>query len=203
MLLVIVAYLCGAIPGGYWLNRLLWQPLEPQVARALAGRRGTPLFLRVAPRALSVMVDFCIGALVTLALASVAAHLRGTRWEWTIHPLVSEGLVHGATLIALVVGHALSVYICGWGGKGIAMAMGGFMVLTPIPSLIAIGVFCLTTGVTRRIGLGGVAGTLALPLVMGYLDHSALVYIAVAVLLFCYTVLVHAVDVWPGRHDQA
>ena len=77
------------------------------------------------------------------------------------------------------------------------------MILTPIPSLVAIGVFCLTTGVTRRIGLGGVAGTLALPLAIWYMDHSALVYIAVAGLLCCYTVLVHAVDFLPGHHDQA
>jgi glycerol-3-phosphate acyltransferase PlsY len=203
MLLVIVAYLCGAIPGGYVLNRLVWQRLAPHVARALADRRGAALLLRVVPRALSVMADFCIGALVTLALASLAAHLRGTRWEWTTQPLVSDGLVHGATLIALVVGHALSVYICGWGGKGIAMAMGGFMVLTPIPSLIAISVFCLVTGLTRRIGVGGVAGTLALLLAIWQQDHSALVYSAVAGLLCCYSVLVHAVDILPDRHDKA
>jgi len=202
MLLVILAYLCGAIPGGYLLNRLLWLRLAPRVAHALAGRRGAALVLHLAPRALSVTADFCKGALVTLALASLATHLRGTHWEWTIHPLVSDGLVHGATLIALVVGHALSVYICGWGGKGIAVAMGGFMILTPIPTVIAIGVFCLITGMTRRLGVGGVAGALALPLAIWYRDHSALVYIAVAGLLCCYSVLVHAVDLLPRRHDE-
>jgi glycerol-3-phosphate acyltransferase PlsY len=203
MLLIVAAYLCGAIPGGYLLNRFVWQRIAPRVARALAGRRMTPLLVRLAPRALSVLADVCKGALVTWGLAMLAAQLADTRGEWTTRPLVSPGLAHGAIVVALVVGHALSVYICGWGGKGIATAMGAFVVLMPWPSVMAMAVFGLVTGLTRRIGMGSIAGTLTLPIAIWYAEPSAMVYIVVAVLLCCYTILVHVVDVLPGTHDEA
>lgn len=203
MLLIVAAYVCGAIPGGYLLNRFVGQRVAARVARVLAGRRMTPLLVRLTPRALSVLADVGKGALVTWGLAVLADQLAGTRGEWTMWPLVSPGLAHGAIVVALVVGHALSVYICGWGGKGIATAMGAFVFLMPWPSVMAMIVFGLVTGLTRRIGMGSIAGTLTLPIAIWYAEPAAIVYIVVAALLCCYTILVHSVDVLPGGHDEA
>lgn len=64
--------------------------------------------------------------------------------------------------LAAVLGHVTSPYLHGRGGKGVATSLGAILALEPvwaIPVLVAFGV---TVAITRRVGIGSVAGGLVL-----------------------------------------
>jgi len=74
----------------------------------------------------------------------------------------------GATLTAFaaaaaVVGHIYPVWLRFHGGKGVAVAAGVFVVLTPLATGLAAVLFLVIVWATRYVSLGSIAATLALP----------------------------------------
>jgi glycerol-3-phosphate acyltransferase PlsY len=74
----------------------------------------------------------------------------------------------GATLTAFaaaaaVVGHIYPVWLRFHGGKGVAVAAGVFVVLTPLATGVAAALFLVIVWATRYVSLGSIAATLALP----------------------------------------
>ena len=74
----------------------------------------------------------------------------------------------GATLTAFaaaaaVVGHIYPVWLRFHGGKGVAVAAGVFVVLTPLATGVAAVLFLVIVWATRYVSLGSIAATLALP----------------------------------------
>jgi len=75
----------------------------------------------------------------------------------TLSPLAGE--VAG---LAAVLGHIFSPFLRGKGGKGVATTLGAVLGVQPlwaIPMLLAFGI---VLGLTRRVGLGAVAGAVVL-----------------------------------------
>jgi glycerol-3-phosphate acyltransferase PlsY len=64
---------------------------------------------------------------------------------------------------AAVVGHIYPVWLRFHGGKGVAVAAGVFVVLTPLATGVAALLFLIIVGATRYVSLGSIAATLALP----------------------------------------
>jgi glycerol-3-phosphate acyltransferase PlsY len=58
------------------------------------------------------------------------------------------------------------------GGKGVATAVGAFLVLAPWPALVCIGVFVLVVATTRYVSLGSVVAMVLLPPVAGLVFHA-------------------------------
>ena len=67
---------------------------------------------------------------------------------------------------AAVVGHIWPVWIGFRGGKGVATALGVSLVLAPIAATVALAVFILCVALTRRISIGSLAGSAALPVML-------------------------------------
>ena len=63
---------------------------------------------------------------------------------------------------AAVVGHITSPFLRGHGGKGVATALGAILGTTPVWVVPVLVVFAVVVLVTRRVGLGAVAGSLTL-----------------------------------------
>ncbi len=64
--------------------------------------------------------------------------------------------------LAAVLGHITSPFLGGMGGKGVATALGAILAVQPVwvvPMLVAFGI---TVRLTRRMGIGSVAGALTL-----------------------------------------
>lgn len=82
-------------------------------------------------------------------------------------PAFAFGMLVGQTTgqiagLAAVVGHITSPYLKGRGGKGVATTLGAILGVQPllaVPVLIAFGI---GVAVTRRVGLGAVAGAVVL-----------------------------------------
>ncbi len=64
--------------------------------------------------------------------------------------------------IAAVLGHVTSPFLHGRGGKGVATSLGAILALEPLWAVPVLAAFGLTVGVTRRVGIGSVVGTLVL-----------------------------------------
>lgn len=64
--------------------------------------------------------------------------------------------------LAAVVGHITSPLLHGRGGKGVATSFGAVLALEPVWALPAVGAFGAGVALTRRVGIGSVAGGLAL-----------------------------------------
>jgi glycerol-3-phosphate acyltransferase PlsY len=203
MILLVLAYVGGAVPTGHLVNRHLWMPLLLRLAPRRAYNAGHQRARALVTIVISGTADFVKGFLVMAALSMLYSWLLTTTLAWTTRPLFSVGVAQVAMLIALVVGHALSVYICGWGGRGIATALGAFLVIMPQPALICLGVFAVAAALTRRVWVGSLAATLALPLLIWYYDHAVVLFIVAAVLLFIYSCWIHAVDLAAAarRHE--
>ena len=143
---ILLGYLTGSVPFAYLLARRVG--IDVRVAGS--GNVGAANVLRTTGtgRAMLVMgLDVAKGALAVL-LAGLANA--------------------GVTLTALagaaaVVGHIYPVWLRFHGGKGVAVAAGVFVVLTPVATALAAGLFLLIVGATRYVSLGSIAATIALP----------------------------------------
>lgn len=146
VLTMLAAYLFGGIPFGLLLAR--WVGVD--VLSAGSGNIGATNVARTAGRwlgVLTLLLDVVKGVVPTL----IGAALGGPR------------LAAGAGCAAIL-GHTLSPYISFRGGKGVATAAGVFLVLAPVGTLGAIGVFVVAVWATGVVSIGSILAALTLPL---------------------------------------
>jgi glycerol-3-phosphate acyltransferase PlsY len=164
----VLAYGLGTLTAGYYVVRL---------------RSGEDLRLRGSGTVGATNVGRLLGgrtavlvALLDLLKGSAAVLLGG----WLAGPAGA-----GAGLVAAVAGHIWPVQLGLRGGKGVATAFGGVLVLAPAVAGLALVVFAALFAATRRYRASGVAGVAAAPIAAGLLavDRVTLTGIAVAVAL--------------------
>lgn len=66
-------------------------------------------------------------------------------------------------VVAAVLGHSFSVFTRFKGGKGVATAVGGLIVIIPIPCVIGFAVWIASFYLTRYVSLGSILGAVAVP----------------------------------------
>lgn len=146
----IVGYLLGSLPFGYLVARAhgvdifkvgSGNPGATNVKRVLGSKAGNTVFA----------LDALKGALAA---------------GWPLLPFLAlpdtriMGLVG---VIAAVLGHSFSIFTKFKGGKGVATAAGGLVILIPFASLIGGAVWIITFFVTRYVSLGSVLAAIAVP----------------------------------------
>ncbi len=153
----IIGYLLGSLPIGYVVARAhgvdifkegSGNPGATNVKRVLGGRFGDK-----GRRA---------GNLV-FALDAVKGALAAS---WPMLPFLhapESRLLGLVGVIAAVLGHSFSVFTQFKGGKGVATAAGGMVVLMPIPCLIGVVVWVLTFFTTRYVSLGSILAAVVVP----------------------------------------
>ncbi len=75
-------------------------------------------------------------------------------------------------LLAAIMGHSFSVFLRFRGGKGVAVTMGGLMVLSPVVVLIGIVVWLVTFFSLRYVSLASILFGLSLPISSYFLVES-------------------------------
>lgn len=148
LLVLLGVYLFGAIPTGVILTRLSG---HGDVRQGGSGNIGATNVYRVAGRGLGLLTllgDALKGVIPLL----LVLHL----WQpapWQV----------GAVAVAAFLGHCFPVYLGFKGGKGVATALGIFLVLSPLSVLVALALFALLLWKWRYVSLGSVAAALLIP----------------------------------------
>ena len=154
---LIVSYLVGAIPCGVVLTRLSG---AEDIRKSGSGNIGATNVYRTAGRKLGVLtlVGDIIKGVIPVIYAVAVVHYN----------LEQVALVAGATFL----GHLYPVYIGFRGGKGVATALGIYLVLSPLAVLIAAVVFVVLVGIWRYISLGSITAAAVFPLLIYLLEGS-------------------------------
>lgn len=167
ILVLILAYLMGAIPFSYIAGRRL---RGIDLREHGSGNLGaTNVYRTLGPGwALPVLLlDMSKGAGAVLLMTLVTSS-----WpEGQVTPLhLPPDLWRIFAGFAAALGHTLSPFVGFHGGKGVATTAGAFFVLAPYPTLIATAVFAVMMGLTRIVSLGSITAAIVLALSVGYFE---------------------------------
>lgn len=158
-LLLLAAYLVGAIPFGYVVGRLRGVNLF----RAGSGNIGATNTGRVLGRkygSLVFVLDFLKGAVPVAAVVPLAAALApGAETELGPRDVLRVGAAGLAFL-----GHLFPVYLGFRGGKGVATGAGTIAVLVPGPAALAILAWVVVLLASRIVSLASLAAVTILVL---------------------------------------
>lgn len=136
----LAGYLCGSVPFAYLLVR---RSRNVDLRTQGSGNVGATNVLRTTNPRLAGMV---------VALDAAKGGLSVLMCSW-----VGLGAGFQAVAgVAAVLGHIYPVWLRFRGGKGVATATGVFMLLSPMVTLLAIGVFGAVVALTWYVSLGSV-----------------------------------------------
>ncbi|RLB72289.1 MAG: acyl-phosphate glycerol 3-phosphate acyltransferase [Deltaproteobacteria bacterium] len=148
LLLWTLAYLLGSIPVGILVSEW-FKSGDPRESGS--GNIGATNLARTAGKkaGLITLGGDCLKGL----LAVLLARLFGA----------GDGVAALAGLAAFV-GHLYPIFLNFKGGKGVATALGIFLALAPMATLMGALLFALVTGVSRLVSLGSIAAAITMPL---------------------------------------
>ncbi len=150
-LLVLGAYLLGAIPNGLIVSLRLGRDLREHGS----GKTGATNALRVIGRRAAAVV-FILDAAKGIIPILVARALPWPDDAWL-------GVAMGGAAVAVIVGHCWSIWIRlfsgKWGGgRGVSTAVGVMLMVHPLAALIGFGVGIAVILVSRYVSLGSIVG---------------------------------------------
>ncbi len=146
--LLILCYVAGAIPAGLLVGRALGG-----IDVRLHGSRNigaTNVWRVLGWQAGLVTFAIDVGKAYLALLAVLLFHATGPGM-----------LVLGA--IAVLLGNFFNVFLGGKGGKGVATALGVFLLLAPLATLVALVVFAAVFAASRIVSLSSLTAAVALP----------------------------------------
>lgn len=175
---LIVVYLVAAIPTGIVLSRLMG---SEDIREKGSGNIGATNVYRVAGKlagVLTLLGDTLKGFLPLLAIKT-----------W-LNPTPEQ---LGIASAVAILGHCYPVYLKFKGGKGVATALGIFLILSPKAVIGALIVFIIAVALTRFISLGSVLAAMSAPLLILMLDHPQPIFLA--------TLFIASLVIWRHRSN--
>jgi glycerol-3-phosphate acyltransferase PlsY len=167
LLTIIAAYLIGAIPCGLVLAKLAG---FGDIRQTGSGNIGATNVYRTAGRSLGLLT------LVGDALKGLLPALAAQLW------LGYAGWALAAVVLAAFLGHCFPVYLGFKGGKGVATALGIFLVLSPLAVAGAFLLFALMVAKWRYISLGSISAAAIMPVLIWTAGRSLPIILATTVI---------------------
>ena len=147
LLLVLAGYLLGSVSFAVLLVR--WRTGK-DIRKEGSGNAGATNVLRSHGKALGFLV-----ALLDVAKGAVAVLL--------VRLVTADPRYAAAAGFAAVLGHVFPIYSGFRGGKGVATAVGAFLVLSPAAMGICLALFVGLVALTRYVSVGSVVAVVLLP----------------------------------------
>lgn len=178
ILIILAAYLVGALPCGVILTRLSG---AGDIRSSGSGNIGATNVYRVAGRKLGVLTLVCD------ALKGVLPVLLAAQWGHLPEPQVA------LVALAVFLGHCYPIYLGFKGGKGVATALGIFIVLSPLTVACLVAIFITLVAIWRYISLGSICAAAAAPLLIFWFERSTALVGA--------TFFIAAIVIWRHREN--
>ena len=151
-----LSYLLGSIPFGYLLVRIF---RGEDVRQSGSGNIGATNVSRTSPAlGLATLLLDALKGTVAVVLASRLS-IVGAGKPYSVMAM--------AALFA-VVGHIFPVWLRFRGGKGVATALGSFLVIAPKALLLAVAIFVLMVVIFRYVSLGSMVAVTSFPVLFLY-----------------------------------
>jgi acyl phosphate:glycerol-3-phosphate acyltransferase len=157
---VLAGYLCGALPWGLWIGRVVRGiDIREHGSKNLGA---TNVYRTLGPGlgVMTLLLDIAKGALpvaLVPGLAITRAFPGGHSWCAV------------TVAVAAVAGHLYTVFAGFRGGKGVATTVGVLLALSPPACGVFLVVFLATLLVTRYVSLGSVLGAIAFSVSLAWL----------------------------------
>ena len=167
LLTLLIGYLLGSISTGVLLSRFV---AHTDIRKQGSGNAGTTNMLRVMGKKF---------ALLTLA---------GDMLKGIVAVLIGSALVGGQTgqilgAFGAILGHNFPVFFGFKGGKGIATSFGCLLVVFPLQTLAAFGVFLALFLITHYVSVGSIGAAVTLPIfVIATTPYDPVIWVSVAVI---------------------
>jgi len=174
--LILGAYLCGAIPTGVLLSKIV---AGVDIRNYGSHNIGATNVYRTLGRRLGVLT----------LLGDV---LKGFLPVYLIYRITGAETWTAAAALATFTGHLYPVYLRFSGGKGVATALGVFLVLSPGILIFLLLIFVVIVFVFRYVSVGSIIAASAAPIIMYLVPYSyPTVYIVTATVMALMIVCRH------------
>ena len=188
-LLIVAAYLLGAIPTGYIVGRYS-QGID--IREHGSGSTGATNVLRTVgkPAAIAVLlVDLLKGSLALVLVNLVYAYLPGDILPPSWHSWLTT-----ATALSAIIGHSKSIWLNFTGGKSVATTLGVLLIMNPLIALGTLASFGIILGIFRIVSLGSICGAIAVNILMIALNQP-LAYCIFAAVAGLYVIVRHKTNI--------
>lgn len=155
--LVAAGYLLGSVSFALWLVR--WRT-GTDIRNSGSGNAGATNVLRAHGKGLALAV-----ALLDVAKGAAAVLL--------VRLVTPDPLYAAAAGLAAILGHVFPLFSGFRGGKGVATAVGAFLVLAPLAMAVCLGIFVAVVAATRYVSLGSMIAVVLLPPAVKLLSHAS------------------------------
>lgn len=195
VLVVVISYLCGSIPTGYWLGKLLKGIDIRKHGSKSIGATNVLRTLGKVPALTVMLIDLLKG------FAAVAF----TRWLYSLPAVVATKpasidlgtwLPWAITVAALIaiLGHSRSIWIQFAGGKSAATGLGVLLAMSwPVGLGVAIS-FGVVLAVSRIVSLSSISAAIAAIVLMVIFDPKA-AFLLMAVIGAAFVVIRHKANI--------
>jgi acyl phosphate:glycerol-3-phosphate acyltransferase len=196
LLIAAASYLLGSIPFGYLLVRIF---RGEDVRTTGSGNIGATNVARKSPvlGGLTLLLDALkgSGAVVVAIILSPAlfGHMSIYQipWRQILPASTPDFAAHAATgAFFAVLGHMFPIWLKFRGGKGVATAMGAFLMIAPLAVVLCAGIFVGLVLSFRYVSLGSIAAAAAFPNVMLLLHEYGNVPLALALMSLASVLIV-------------
>jgi len=172
--IALLGYLLGSIPTGLLLSRL-FSKVDPRTAGSK--NIGATNVFRTAGKALGVFTllgDLTKGAIPILIAIWWPVH---DQWGLSKHFWIS------ITALAPFLGHIFPIFLGFKGGKGVATALGVYLVISPIAVALEFVLFSVLVWKWRFISLGSITCALTIPLLIAFFRTDSPFYFILSVII--------------------
>lgn len=171
-IIIVVSYLLGSIPFGYLLVKIF---RGEDIRESGSGNIGATNVARSGAKGLGILtlfLDTLKGFVAVWHAHHAGEHLLQDGAFGLQHPDIVPNLMAIAALAA-VIGHMFPVWLKFKGGKGVATALGVFILLFPKAIVVSLIIFAIVVTISRYVSLGSILATIALPIAAYFLEDNA------------------------------
>jgi glycerol-3-phosphate acyltransferase PlsY len=153
ILLILLAYLLGSIPFGYFLTKKF---TGMNIRELGSGNIGSTNVRRFAGARIALLTQLCdmLKGLLPVAIVLELQYLQLVTFDVYIIYTVA---------MATILGHNFSAFLRFKGGKGVNTTLGASVLLSPVPVFLSVFIYFIIKKWSKYVSLGSISLALVLP----------------------------------------